>query len=377
MTRQIIVLGASLAGLGVAHKLLKHTYPHTKDFKVTLVSPSDHIYWNIASVRGVVPGQFKDEDLFQPFLQGFDRYPRESFEFILGTAEKVDPSSNTVVISNGREIRYDHLVVATGASYKDGMPWKPLKDHQTTLDALHDLQSKIAAARTIVIGGGGATGAEIAGEIAFEYHRKGKEVTIVTSDQRLLAALPEHISRTAEKELSRLDVKIVRGTRITGASPAANGKTKLSLSTGEPDLVVDLYLPTVGETPNTSFLPPSVVNDKGDVVVDEYLRVKSTTNVWAAGDVTGIEPKQAKYAEDQAVHLAKNLHNVLRGQEPVPYSASGLRVIAVTLGRSKGTGVMAGCRLPSILVWFAKGRYLGTDKFKSIANGERMLVNAI
>ncbi|KAL2010375.1 hypothetical protein VTN00DRAFT_6182 [Thermoascus crustaceus] len=377
MTRQIVILGASITGLGVAHKLLKHTYPLTQDFKVTLVSPSDHIYWNLASVRGIVPGQFKDDDLFQPFLPGFDRYPKESFEFILGTAHKVDLSSNTVLVNDGREIRYDHLVVATGASYKDGMPWKPLKDHQSTLDALHDLQSKVAAAKTIVIGGGGATGSEVAGEIAFEYYQKGKEVTIVTSDKRLLPTLPEHISQIAEKELSRLGVKIVHGTKIARTSRTADGKTKLSLSTSAPDLIVDLYLPTIGETPNTSFLPSSLLNDKGDVIVDEFLRAKSTTSIWAAGDVTGLEPKQAKYAEDQAVHLAKNLHNVLQGREPVEYGTSCLRVIAVTLGRSKGTGVMCGWRLPSISVWLFKGRYLGTDKFRSIANGERMLMSAI
>ncbi|GAD91909.1 hypothetical protein SS1G_09719 [Paecilomyces variotii No. 5] len=377
MTRTIVILGASISGLAIAHKLLKHTYPQAKDIKVVLVNPSDRLYWNLASVRYIVPGQFKDEDLFQPFLPGFERYPKESFEFIQGSAEKVDPSNNTVVVSGGQTIHYEYLVVATGASYKDDMPWKPLKDYQTTVDSVHEIQNKVAAAKTIVIGGGGATGSEVAGEIAHEYHKKGKEVTIVTANKHLIPSLPEYISEIAEKELVRLDVKIVRNTKITDAVPTPDGKTKLSLSTNEPDMLVDLYLPTIGEKSNTHFLPLSLVNESGDVLVDEFLRVRTTSNVWAAGDVTGLESKQAKYAEEQALHLARNLDNVLQGKEPVPYGANSMRALAVTLGRSKGTGIAGRFRIPSIAVWLLKGRYLGSDKLKSIANGDRSLVNTL
>ncbi|KAL1851185.1 hypothetical protein Plec18167_001954 [Paecilomyces lecythidis] len=377
MTRTIVILGASLSGLAIAHKLLKHTYPQVKDIKVVLVNPSDQLYWNLASVRYIVPGQFKDEDLFHPFLPGFERYPKESFEFIQGSAEKVDPSSNTVVVSGGQTIHYEYLVVATGASYKNDMPWKPLKDYQTTVDSVHEIQKKVDAAKTIVIGGGGATGSEVAGEIAYEYHKKGKQVTIVTANKHLVPSLPEYISEIAEKELVRLDVKIIRNTKITDASSTADGKTKLTLSTNEPDLVVDLYLPTVGEKANTHFLPLSLVNESGDVLVDEFLRVRTTSNVWAAGDVTGLESKQAKYAEEQALHLAQNLDNVLQGKEPIPYGANSMRALAVTLGRCKGTGIAGRFRIPSIAVWLLKGRYLGSDKLKSIANGDRSLVNTL
>jgi apoptosis-inducing factor 2 len=380
MTRQIVILGASFAGLRVAHYLLRDTYPVTKDIKVILVSPSDYVFWPIGTVRAVVPGQLKDEDIFQPFLPGFDRYPEGSFEFVQGTAEKVDPVRNTVV-ADGREISYDHLVVATGTSYKD-MPWKLERDFQTTTKAIHDLQSKIAAAKTIVIGGGGATGTEMAGEIAFEYNhnQKKKEITIVTTDNRLVSALPEHISKIAGKELSRLGVKVINNTRIKNAQPTSNGKTKLSLSTGGDDLIVDLYLPTIGMTVNTSFLPSPLLNGKGEVIVDEFLRVppstsspSSPTNIWAVGDVTGIERKQILYAKEQALHLAKSLHNVLQGKEPIAYStANKTFVMGVTLGRSKGVGAYGTYKIPSFIIWFLKGRHMLTPMFKDFAAGKSL-----
>lgn len=42
---KIVILGASYAGISIAHKLLKHTLPDVKDLKVVLISPSTHMYW--------------------------------------------------------------------------------------------------------------------------------------------------------------------------------------------------------------------------------------------------------------------------------------------------------------------------------------------
>lgn len=57
-------------------------------------------------------------------------------------------------------------------------------------------------------------------------------------------------------------------------------------------MAVDLYLPTVGVLPNTEFVPKSLLNEDGDVCVDDYLRVKGVEGVWAAGDVVDIQPSQ-------------------------------------------------------------------------------------
>jgi hypothetical protein len=52
----------------------------------------------------------------------------------------------------------------------------------------------------------------------------------------------------------------------------------------------------------------------------------------------------------QAKALAKNLDLVVRGQQPVVYSTDTPPVIAVTLGRSKGTGRRGNMKFPSIIV---------------------------
>lgn len=47
--------------------------------------------------------------------------------------------------------------------------------------------------------------------------------------------------------------------------------------------------------PNTEFVPRQLKNERGDVVVDEFLRVRGAEGVWAAGDVVDLQASQLVY----------------------------------------------------------------------------------
>lgn len=179
--KHIIILGASYAGVSTAHRILKHA-GKTGAFKVTLVSPNTHFYWNMASPRGLVPGQFTDEQLFEPITSGFSRYPASQFEFILASAESLDVEAKEVVVIEGpdhrRTLSYDFLVISTGSRTKDKSPMKGLGSTEETKYHLHAFQEKVQNAQKIVVAGAGATGVEIAGELASVYGGE-KEVILV------------------------------------------------------------------------------------------------------------------------------------------------------------------------------------------------------
>jgi len=91
MTKHIVILGASFAGIACAHRVLKSL---PADYKVLLVSPSTHVYWNIAAPRVVTaPGLLKDEQILIPFDQFFASYPESNYEFIQGKAVALKPES--------------------------------------------------------------------------------------------------------------------------------------------------------------------------------------------------------------------------------------------------------------------------------------------
>lgn len=181
MAKTVVILGASYTGLKIAHSLLKTTAPVVKGLKVILVSPSTHAYFNIAAPRAVVPGLIPDEKIFAPIEPAFARYSSSNFEFIIGAAKSVDPAGKKVEIeteSGLRTVAYDNLVVTTGSS-TGPVPWKASGSYKQFLDVLHDTQEKVKNAKSIVVGGGGVTGVETAGELGFEFG-KTKDITLVS-----------------------------------------------------------------------------------------------------------------------------------------------------------------------------------------------------
>ncbi|CAG8983845.1 hypothetical protein HYALB_00005483 [Hymenoscyphus albidus] len=364
-------VGASFVGISIAHNLLKHTLSGVKDLKVVLVGPNTHIYWNLASVRAVVPGALSDDKMFAEIAPGFKQYPSASYELIQGTATGVDSTAKTVSIqtpSGVKEQTYTQLVIATGSrTASENIPWKQsIEGTEKTKQLLHEYQEKVQAAKNIVVVGAGPTGVETAAELAFEY-KGSKEITLITGGATILPGLPASVIKVAENQLKSMKIKIVVNTKVTD-SAVKDGKTELTLSTGS-NMTTDLYLPTIGIIPNTEFLPASIKDTKGDVNVNEFLQVKAVDGVWAAGDVVSIQPKQMAFAAEQAKALAKNLGLVLKNQKPVAYKSDTAPMIAVTLGKSKGTGRMGNMKLPSIMVWFVKGRTLFTEKLPKYASG--------
>ncbi|KFY97965.1 hypothetical protein V498_01762 [Pseudogymnoascus sp. VKM F-4517 (FW-2822)] len=117
--------------------------------------------------------------------------------------------------------------------------------------------------------------------------------------------------KTSANELEKLNVKIVNSTRVTSAKNLPSGRTELTLSTSD-TMLTDLYHPTVGLLTNSGFVPKSFINEKGQVVADEFLRVKSTEDIWAVGDVSNIERSGVLIAQAQAIHLVENLELVLQ-----------------------------------------------------------------
>jgi NADH dehydrogenase FAD-containing subunit len=173
--KHIVVLGGSYAGITTAHRILKHV-DRLGSFKVTVVAPNSEFYWNMASPRAIIPGQFSDDQLFEPIAAGFAQYPADQFEFVLASAEKLNVEAQKVMITGAdgeRTLDYDYLIVATGSRTRTNSPFKTLDSTEETKKVLHSYQESVQKAKTIVVAGAGVTGVEIAGELGAQYgHQK-------------------------------------------------------------------------------------------------------------------------------------------------------------------------------------------------------------
>ncbi|EWZ28199.1 hypothetical protein FOZG_18083 [Fusarium oxysporum Fo47] len=216
MVKNVVILGAGFAGLPLAHKLLKDTISKVKDAKLILISASTHLYWNLAAVRAVVPDEVPEDKLFRPIEEGFVKYPSSQLELVFGEAKTVDIDQSIVTVNidgDERTIPYEQLILATGSSLSTNLPLKHIGSTEATKAALHDLQNKIKAAKSIVVAGDGVTGVETAGELAHAYGDKKSITFIVRNDWPLPGLLPS-VGRAAEKELINMKAKIIHNASV-------------------------------------------------------------------------------------------------------------------------------------------------------------------
>ena len=384
MGKKVVILGAGWAGLPLAHKLLKYTLPKAEGgLKVFLVSPNSHFYWNVAAVRGVIPGTITDKQLFLPIEPGFAQHSADNFEFVLGKATNLDVEGNTVEVARNDGSRcslpYDQVVIATGSQIHSNLPFKPVGTHEETLTALHSLQKQIDDAKSIVVAGAGPTGVETAGELAATYDNK--DITLIIGGKHVLQAshvLPS-VYQVVERNLQKLGVKLVYNTQVKGVQKTPKegqgetSQTSLRLSDGS-DLIADLYLPLFGVKVNTDFLPMNLLDSAGNLNQDRTMRVQGTKNVWAIGDVGSIETKQLTVTDAQIIHLSAALDSVLTGddRQVKEYKPSSKKMIFITMGKKHAIGQIGGWKLWGWIVSYVKGRMLFVDTAHGYVGGKHL-----
>lgn len=381
----VVVLGASLAGTPLAHWLMKHAAPSNKKLKVVLVSPNTDFYWNLASVRGILPDQVPDDKLFFPIAPTFQSYPaKDRFEFIVGKAEALDPTARTVKVSaegGERELTYDTLIIATGAAFRGELPFKNLATTDATKASLHAMQAAIKAAKSVVVAGAGHTGSEIAGELGETYAANGvKEITVIAESSLPLAtpATPS-VRQALAASLKNMKIKVITSARVTSVTDGAEGKGKVLEVTKEDGtketINTDVYIPAFGVVPNSQFAPKDMLDSSGYFKQTNELKVEGYDNIFVVGDAGNLQPATAKTVEEQITHMSKALPAHLAGQKLPPYKVDTKVMFAVSLGRGGGIGQLGSFKLFSMVVKYAKARHLGTDYAGEFAAGKRTMMS--
>lgn len=108
--KNLVVLGSNFAGFTAVLQLQDRLKKNKREYQVLVISPS-HEFLYVPSLIWVPFGRRKVQDI------RFDLRPifkRKGIQFIEEAADKVVPDRNTVILSNGEEIKYEYIVVATG-----------------------------------------------------------------------------------------------------------------------------------------------------------------------------------------------------------------------------------------------------------------------
>ncbi len=191
-------------------------------------------------------------------------------------------------------VPYDALVIATGVS--NGF-WRndAVEDLATVEDAVDRVAARIAAAGTVAVVGGGATGVSAAYNLA--RRRPDQEVHLFFPRDE---PLPQHHPGTRRRIVDQLEAVGVRlhpGHRADLADEFTGDELTtdpIEWTSGQAPFSADLVLWAVGRLrPNTGFLPTELLDEHGFVRVDEHLQVPGHPEVFAVGDVAATDPNRS------------------------------------------------------------------------------------
>jgi NADPH-dependent 2,4-dienoyl-CoA reductase/sulfur reductase-like enzyme len=323
----IAVVGASLAGLRAAEELRHdgHTGP------VIIMGDEIHAPYDRPPLsKQLLAGTW---DVARIHHHAPDKLDTLGMEFRLGRrAVSLDVEGRVVACNDGTEVRYDGLIVATGASARQlpGSEALPTVRTLRTLDDCLGIRADLAAAgegaRVVVIGAG-----FIGSEVASTCQGLGAAVTVVE-------ALPTPLSRVLGDEMGEACARLHRThgvTLLTGVGvdgltpgPGAGPRVVVHLADGT-DLEADLVVVGIGVTPAVGWLEGSGLALDDGVVCDEALF--AAEGVVAAGDVarwthsTLGERLRVEHWTNAAEGGAAAARNLLAGTtgaepyEPVPF----------------------------------------------------------
>jgi len=274
--RRFVLIGAGVAGGTAALTLRKEGV----EGEVVLIGAEPHLPYDRPPLskeflRGEAPFE-------RALLQPPERYEEVSIECRLGERVRViHPQDHAVELDGGERIRYDRLLLATGARNRrprlPGIDLPGVHDVRTVEDA-RAVMDEMAPGRRAAIVGMGFVGSEVAASL----RSCGLEVS-------LIAGRGVPLARVLGRRIGEVLAAIHRehGVRLVGGRAVGfegDQMVRRVLVEGADPVDCDFAVTGLGVEPSVELATTAGLEVEDGIVVDERCRT-SAPDVFAAGDV--------------------------------------------------------------------------------------------
>ncbi|HWF51888.1 MAG TPA: FAD-dependent oxidoreductase [Solirubrobacteraceae bacterium] len=276
MSDGIVIAGGGLAGQRCAEALRRRGY----EGALRIVCAEPHRPYDRPPLsKEMLVGDYPRDSLHYR-VPGW--YEERSIELLVGTAAtSLSLAERRVGLSDGGTLRFDQLLIATGAVTRR-LPVLDGFENVSTLRTVEDaerLRAVIAERRRLTIVGAGFVGQEVAASA----RALGAPVTMIEAGPApLLRILGEQVGGWFAHLHRSEGVEVITGTTVRGVQAAGGRAVALELSTGEA-VGTDHVLVAAGVAPDTSWLAGSGLDAGPGVPVDAGGRT-GVDGVYAAGD---------------------------------------------------------------------------------------------
>jgi NADH dehydrogenase len=406
----IVIVGGGAGGLELATRLGEKLGRRGKA-NVTLIERERSHFWkphlHEIAAGSMDLGTYETDYLAQSHWHGFRYRVGEMIGLdrarrVVKVAPYVDEDGDAV--TPAREFPYDTLVIAVGSLTNDfGTPG--VQEHAIALETkgqaarfhrrlvnacirAHAQSEPLQPEQLrVAIIGAGATGVELAAElhkttrdlVSYGLDRIDPErdirIVLIEAAPRILPALPERLSKAAQRLLQKLEVEVRTGARVEAVLPRG-----VRLAGGD-EVPAELVVWAAGvKAPELlRGLDGLETNRINQLVVNATLQTTRDPRIFAIGDCAacpwlGTEPPamvppRAQAAHQQASHLVGQVKRVLAGQPLKPWRYRDFGSL-VSLGEYSTVGNLMGGLVGGNL-WlegmFARMMYLSLYKMHELA----------
>lgn len=371
---RVVIIGGGFAGISLAKKLSKQ--------EVQVVLLDKHNYHTFQPLLyQVSTGGLEPDSIAYPIRKILKDFP--NFHFRLANVKKII-SEDKKVVTNIGELKYDYLVVASGAKTnyfgnseikKNSMAMKTIPESlnlrslilENFEDALltSDLNERNALMNFVIVGGG-PTGVELAGALAEikkgilpkdypDLDTRSVQIHIIQSSDCILKGMSENASKKAEDFLEKLGVNVWKNVRVTNY----DGKTVTTNSDLTFETATLVWAAGVKGATIRGLNAKDFVTKGDRLIVNEFNQVKGFDNIFAVGDIAcmlndkfpnGL-PMMAQPAIQQGKQLGENMIRLIEEKPMVPFIYKDKGAMA-TIGRNKAVVDLKKFKFQGIFAWY-------------------------
>lgn len=307
--KRVVIAGLGDVGLLTAIRLAPHADVVGISVKPGLVSGQE------LGVRLSRP-----DDWARDYWLPFDRFRRlDRVRTIQAELTGLDLAARKVFgrSKNGTTIaeEYDALVISTGVI--NGFWRQPTLQSAAEVRAnLYAAHERLGTAKSVIVVGGGAAAVSSAVNLAAAW--PDKRIDLYFPGERPLAQYHPRIWNRVRSRLVKLGAGVHPGHRAVvpeGFTGDEITSEPVRWSTGQTPTAADAVLWAIGRVrPNTQWLPPELLDERGFVRVTPELELPGQRDVFAVGDVAATDPLRSSARNRGDAVVARNIRARFSGR---------------------------------------------------------------